>query len=236
MLDQLSLVYYQSKTKAYWLDLIVICVLILTYNIFCKIVFGLEIQQKDTTSNTILIDNILRRDTSLHTNYKEKVSIIVLCLFYAALFILCTLLVIVSIIVDYLPRDNTLRLNNMQTRLVETLLPFVLTFNTSIIIPKLIDSMYRCYQLCGNCLCNYNQDNTNINDTSFSPSYSAKYRSTYILFLRTLSIIVIPFISSLIIIPNCGNNWFYFWRMCDNDKKHQFDIYLLWTSKFFFVA
>ena len=228
ILDQLSLSYYQTNNDNFnnlfniWIDLMLVCVLIVIYDIFCKILFKLEVEQKDTSSSKILVGNVQSSDTQIYTDYTRQQKICNAFLFglYLTLFMIGTLVVILSIIVDYLPSDNVFEFDQTQTRLVDSLLPVVLTINSSMIIPRLIDKMHLCYKLCFMS----NQYNESLFATNVN--YSAKYRSFYILFLRTLSLLAVPLIASLIIIPNCGNNWFYFWNKCnDKEKRDNFDIY-----------
>ena len=56
IVHQLSLVYYQSINN--WLDLITICVFVLIYYIFGKIIYEIEMKKADTSSNKILVDNV----------------------------------------------------------------------------------------------------------------------------------------------------------------------------------
>eukprot|EP01084_Bolivina_argentea_P156322 272427_1 len=61
-----------------------------------------------------------------------------------------------------------------------------------------------------------------------------KHRNHVILFLRTLIILIIPFLSSMFFINDCGNSWSYFWNNCslDNQKRY-FDIDITIINKAF---
>eukprot|EP01084_Bolivina_argentea_P156321 272426_1 len=59
-----------------------------------------------------------------------------------------------------------------------------------------------------------------------------KHRNHVILFLRTLIILIIPFLSSMFFINDCGNSWSYFWNNCSpKNKEKYFDIDLTIMSK-----
>ena len=54
--------------------------------------------------------------------------------------------------------------------------------------------------------------------------FVCKCRPLIILILRTLSTSILPLISSIFLLQNCGNNWVYFWNECNSQNKHQFDL------------
>eukprot|EP01084_Bolivina_argentea_P156323 272433_1 len=63
-----------------------------------------------------------------------------------------------------------------------------------------------------------------------------KHRNHVILFLRTLIILIIPFLSSMFFINDCGNSWSYFWNNCSlKNKKKYFDIDVTIMSKAVFI-
>ena len=233
ILDKLSLSYYETTNDA--LDWMLIFLLATSYAILCRNLFGLRNDQTtnapDDAGNAAWIDDYqpmilqsqsesisIDNETSTVVFKMEKIFAVIVFIVYFALLILATVFVILSIIVDNLPNDNIFNLDELETKAIQSLLPLILTLNTAIIIPKFVDSCYQCYTI------NNINNNNNNNNNSFSIFYVSKYRSRIILLLRTFSIIIVPFISSLIILPNCGNNWFYFWNQCTQTKKNQLNV------------
>ena len=117
----------------------------------------------------------------------------------------------------------------MSIEIIELFLPLVLAINTSIIIPKLVNNIYLLFVSCKYYNCN-SMYNFNFGDIKFKHLllYSNQfiyyeYRCLVILFLRTISSIIIPLIASLFLLQNCGNYWSIFWNDC-NSERSKFDI------------
>ena len=127
---------------------------------------------------------------------------------YSAVFLFFTFIIIWSMILETLPDNNVFGLNTYRTELIKHSLALVLTFNASVIIPKLVDNIHAACSLC-----------IALRDSIFV----SKYRPLIILFLRTMSTLIIPFVSAVLLLDECGNNWTYFWNDCYHNTE-QFDI------------
>eukprot|EP01084_Bolivina_argentea_P318803 552965_1 len=123
----------------------------------------------------------------------------------------CTLyfvvfMVILSFVFGYglfssLPSNNVFNLNSYSSlKAVTWPLSLVLSISKSIIIPKFTNSLFN----------------------TFNISY--KYRNKCIMMLRTIMVIIIPFMSSIFFINACGGEWSLFWNNCNSQNKYQFDV------------
>ena len=148
--------------------------------------------------------------------FNESIIVRILSsLFFVFAFLLANIFVIVSIIVDNLPKHNVFDINTVEVKSISILLPLALSINTAVIIPKFVDNCYKCIHLKRDYL---------------STIYVTKYRSLIILLLRSVSMIVVPIISSVFLIQNCGNYWVKFWNQCDSTKRDQFNVHYSYVS------
>ena len=199
ILDRLSLNYYYTYNNDLK-DWIVLVTLTILYFILCNNIVRLhenQLKRYDRLSNADY--ESIRQDNNLMTFNETRLKRLIWLLGFLLLFLLANVFVIFSIVVDNLPRHNILRINNNQVNAISISLPFALSINTAVIIPKFVDSCYKCICLKRDYL---------------STIYITKYRPLIILLLRSVSMILVPIISSVVLIPNCGNYWVIFWDYC----------------------
>ena len=211
MLDQLSLNYYYTNNDN-WMDWIVIITLTMLYCILCSNVtqlYDYQVKQYDRLSH--LEYESINQDNGLTTvnDTKAKITRTLSFLILLILFLVANVFVVVSIIVDNLPSHNILRINALQVSSISIPLPLALSINTAVIIPKFVDSCHKFIYL--------KRDH-------LSTIYVTKYRSLIILLLRSVSMIIVPMISSVFLIQNCGNYWVKFWHECNSNRRNQFDV------------
>lgn len=104
--------------------------------------------------------------------------------------------------------------------LLDYSLAFILTIINIYIVPKLVDSLWR---VMGMCTCR-NQNNHIATTNLFKRHF--QIRTCLSWFLRSLITIVIPLISSIIFLNNCGNYWTTFWKPCTNTiNERMFNIH-----------
>eukprot|EP01084_Bolivina_argentea_P110335 197045_1 len=62
---------------------------------------------------------------------------------------------------------------------------------------------------------------------------SQKHRNKFIMFLRTVTLIIVPLLSSIFMLNECGNGWTMFWDSCQQSRNNMFNIETTVTTKFF---
>eukprot|EP01084_Bolivina_argentea_P110405 197154_1 len=129
-------------------------------------------------------------------------------LMYCILFLFCIFLTGMYIISESLPTENTLNLNEFDILLIQRSMAYVLTFNNSLIVPKLIDNSYKLM----------------LRRKSLSEQFIIKWRTIIIFLLRTLTGVIIPCVLSVILLNDCGHGWTILWNECSTNNKHKFDI------------
>ena len=208
ILDKLSLNYYYTNNanNNHWMDWIVVIILTMLYCILCHNVVQLHQAQVKKQHD----DNCesINQASGLITFNQTKTTKILSFLTFLFAFLVANIFVIVSIIVDNLPNHNTLNIDDSQVKIMSILLPLALSINIAVIIPNFVDGCYKCIYLTRNYL---------------STIYITKYRPLIILFLRSVSMIIVPIISSIFLMQNCGNYWVKFWNVCNLIKHDQFN-------------
>eukprot|EP01083_Nonionella_stella_P030809 84395_1 len=132
-------------------------------------------------------------------------------LFYLCLFLGLTAFVVLSIIFESLPEHNTFERSSRGMKALQYLMAMFLTVNTALVIPNFVDCSFALIQLC--CKSDYRSET----------NYLTHCRPLIILFLRSMSTIIIPTITSMFLLNDCGKYWTYFWVECYPSNQSQFD-------------
>eukprot|EP01084_Bolivina_argentea_P134921 237837_1 len=61
---------------------------------------------------------------------------------------------------------------------------------------------------------------------NLSKTFITKQRTIVIFLLRTLSTIIIPIISSIVLLNDCGHGWVKFWSQCYGDSNSKFNVFV----------
>ena len=152
-------------------------------------------------------------------------------IFYSSLFMLGIGILFIYFLFTSLPDNNNLISHETQksfhdvSNLITWSIAILVSMTKSIIIPNFVNSIlnllnhFRCNcNCCTCCSCTKDNKNGNLENKLF------RYRNHYVVILRTLYIVVIPFILSLILLNDCGNGWSLYWINCNQENKHMFDI------------
>ena len=206
--DGLSISYYQSNND--YSDWILIFILSLLYIIICNSIVKSQQNQfiKDINKNNFAKSNTdIKPLSSSQTTFSKKSLKFIISFI---LFVWSESFVVISVIFESLPENNIFGFGMITIQIIQNSIALILTINMCVIIPSLVDYTYDLF-----CDCNRNNNKS---------IYLCKYRPLIILFLRTLSALIIPLISSIFLLQNCGNNWVFYWKECDETQKGQFDI------------
>ena len=153
-------------------------------------------------------------------------------IFLVIFYFLNIFMTVIYMLLQNLPNDNVLHLNNEILRYcIDYSIIFILTLTNIYIIPLLSDSIIVLLAKINIARIRHGMkrdidiDDNDDNYNSNHDSDPAQYRAIIVLTLRSFSTIIIPLISSLIFLSQCGNGWALFWNPCqDNITFSQFTL------------
>eukprot|EP01084_Bolivina_argentea_P151415 264273_1 len=178
--------FYSDSDWKYWI-LFTLCIIfniIVIYEVFYLCLDVFSLQCNKKTDESNLIRNVVN-DGKNKSMYLRVIAVI----WYSFLYLFFTAITIFYLIFESLPNDNILRLNDIERNIIINIVSLILAINTSIIIPNLVDSIS-------------------------SGEIHHYHRSKIILLLRTMNIILIPMISAIFLLNDCGNYWTKLWNPC----------------------
>ena len=151
---------------------------------------------------------------------KDVLKLGLVSLSFLTLYIFGNLLSFIYIIFESLPTDNTFGIDPTSFWIkygVKEAPKYVITILSVFAVPKMVDKISKFLSVlmtkCKCIICNNNNNNW-ANKCSID-----RYRSYLILFFRSTITLFVPLIASLVLLPECGNNWTVFWTKCNDPKE-----------------
>eukprot|EP01084_Bolivina_argentea_P054742 100382_1 len=213
--------YYSSTTILSWFSLFffqsenifvmtTLCLLMIIYNIVI-INITRKVVKRSLSENVINTVNVQLQQLQEHMIPKKEVSdetgnencLTTLIYFFAylVLYLLSIFILVLYILTESLPGDNTLNISYVEQQLISHSIQIVLAINTSLIIPRFVDSMFVLFQC---------------KKKSFK-------KTNFVMVTRTMTTIIIPIAIAVVLLNDCGNGWTQMWKPCVNNKD-LFDI------------
>eukprot|EP01084_Bolivina_argentea_P259669 438219_1 len=143
-------------------------------------------------------DSAIIDNDSDETENESLISMIAWFILYLILHILSIIILCLYIVSESLPSDNIIGIGHITQNILSYSIYLVVAINTAIITPRFIDSMFKLFSLPFKCELNINQ---------------------MVMISRTITTIIIPLISSFVLLNNCGNSWKYLWNPCLNNVE-----------------
>eukprot|EP01084_Bolivina_argentea_P015115 28269_1 len=145
---------------------------------------------------------------------KAKVLLYVKTIVYFIMFVSVIFLLFIYFLFQTLPENNTFGIKSytiLQT--ITTPISLLLAITKTFVVPRFVNNLFGTFKI------------------------SPTYRNDVIMFLRSIIIVIAPFIISFIFISQCGNLWTIYWNNCAQNEKGMFDIDgNIWTKAFRFEA
>ena len=201
-----SLAYFEFSDTNNDIVSTVICIsLILIFVIFNGYILCCLFKMKQTQQKLLLLQPG-KRDCQSQSN-GFSIRKLLLCVIWFGLYLLGILFTILHSISAYLPTNNSLGIDyDWQKYSLKYSLVLVLYVTSTYITPFFIDSLI------------------GLVNNQYIKKLSQNYRSFLIMFLRTILTIIIPFITSIFILNDCGRYWATFWNQCNDENSFDYDI------------
>eukprot|EP01084_Bolivina_argentea_P157147 273856_1 len=121
--------------------------------------------------------------------------------FYLIMYLFVIILVFFYGLFVSLPSDNVFGIDSyFSLKLITTPLAVILSLTKSMVVPNLVIFIFQIFHI------------------------DYKYRNNFIMFLRTFLMVIIPFISNMFWINECGNGWTRLWSNCSAGRESRFNL------------
>ena len=152
-------------------------------------------------------NSLIIGDNDKISNKKNKYILYIETIFYLILYLLIIFIIFIYFLFNSLPENNIFNVDSYYLlKTITTPIALILSITKTFVIPRFVNNM---------------SDIFNIH----------KHTNNIIMILRTIIIIIVPLIISIIFISQCGNLWSIYWDNCQNDNKNIFNINAtIWTK------
>eukprot|EP01084_Bolivina_argentea_P135679 239049_1 len=140
--------------------------------------------------------NYVRNDGN---TYKTVTNILQLFI-YLFLYLTGVFMIILYLFCESLPDDNTLIPSSSIRMFISKSISIALAILNAFVVPRLFDSI------------------------EMFAHFMKPYRHQVLLLLRTLNTLIIPIITSIIVLNDCGRYWTAYWTPCNSNTESNFDL------------
>eukprot|EP01084_Bolivina_argentea_P191269 328561_1 len=169
--------------------------------IFYYIVICIKLYQLHNTQITQQYQQHQMKVKANNHNTMEQNCFVNICkvLFYISLYLTGIMFIVLYVIYGSLPADNILYFSETTAELIKHSIAFILAINNSYVVPNLVHYIIHSV-----------------------PKLKGSNTYTFmIVLLRSFNLIIVPILSSIFLLNDCGKYWTLFWQKCLN---HSFDI------------